>query len=510
MQFKPITIAFFFALISMSTGAALAQKPAAGPDLIDLAPNGEVNVQSLPTAGPRLPVHKEMPFSTPDIAELGSTKDLQEKAPELAPNASAVITAPTVISPSATTGFLGLRRSESGGWVPPDTQVGAGPNHVFEAVNLEGRVWAKDGTLVKSFDLNTFFGTTAQLSDPKIRFDAASGRWFVAVISYNNSFTAGAWRLAVSTSSDPSGTFVLYTASTTKSAPDFPALGISDDKVVLTANAFRGNNFLGTEFIVIDKAGLVAGGSAHSAFFGPPQGLFTIQPAHSLTSTSTLYMASVAFNSATSLRVWSVRGVPGVGAGVTITSSNFAINSLTSPPNALQSGTNTTIETNDNRLLDAAYANGALWLAGTSACVPSGDTATRSCLRFIKLSTSSTITKSQDFDFGQSGFYYYYPAIQIDGSGNLVSVFSGSSATTFAGVYSSAQKTTDGANTFQAPVLIKAGENAYTPFANRWGDYSGAARDPSDPTTVWVSGEYVRAEGGSEWGTWIAPVQVGP
>ena len=513
MQFprsKPVIVAFFFVALIWMSVPALAQKPAGGPDLVDLTPNGAVDVQKLPTAGPRLPVHKEMPFSTPDIAELSDTKDLHEREPDLAPNASAVVTPPTVISPSSTAGFIGLRRSESGGWVPPDTQVGAGPNHIFEAVNLEGRIWGKDGTLIKSFDLNTFFNTTAQLSDPKIRFDAASGRWFVAVISYNNSFTNGAWRLAVSTSSDPSGTFVLYTASTSRSAPDFPALGISDDKVVLTANAFRGNNFLGTEFIVINKATLVAGGSASSAYFGPPQGLFTIQPAHSLSSTSTLYMASVAFNSATSLRVWSVRGVPGVGAGVSITSSNFAINSLTSPPNAQQSGTTTTIETNDNRLLDAAYANGALWLAGTSACVPSGDTAARSCLRFIKLSTSATITKSQDFDFGQSGFYYYYPAIQIDGSGNLVAVFSGSSATTFAGVYSSAQKATDGANTFQAPVLIKAGENAYTPFANRWGDYSGAARDPADPSTVWVAGEYVRTEGGSEWGTWVAPVQVGP
>ncbi len=56
------------------------------------------------------------------------------------------------------------------------------------------------------------------------------------------------------------------------------------------------------------------------------------------------------------------------------------------------------------------------------------------------------------------------------------------------------------------PVLIKAGEAAYG--ADRWGDYSGAAIDPSDQTKVWVAGEYARVEGGSEWGTWIAEIQL--
>jgi hypothetical protein len=34
---------------------------------------------------------------------------------------------------------------------------------------------------------------------------------------------------------------------------------VSSDKVVLTANAFKGNSFIGTEFLVINKANLTAG-----------------------------------------------------------------------------------------------------------------------------------------------------------------------------------------------------------------------------------------------------------
>ena len=511
LDFCAKTLASFFLLVGLLVPAgvapAWAERPATEPETMLLAPDGVTNVQELPRMGPRVPVHREMPFLVPDLQELRDTKEGHAAAAQPAPAASAQVTSSALNIPSSTGGFMGLRRSESGGWIPPDTQIGVGPNYIVEAVNLEMRIWPRSGSVVSTVDLNTFFQTSAQLSDPKIRFDADSQRWFIAVISYNNSFTAGAWRLAVSTDATPA-TFVRYVISTSKSAPDFPALAVTHDKVVLTANAFRGNSFLGTEFLVINKANLGAGGSAASSYFGPPQGLFTIQPAQSRSATSTLYMAAAAYNSATSLRVWSVDGVPGVGAGVTVTTTNLSINSLTSPPDAQQKGSTVLIQTNDNRLLDAAYENGALWVSATSACQPQGDSQARACLRFIKVSTGGGISKTQDFDFGQSGLYYYYPAIQIDGNGSLVSVFSGSSSQTFAGVYASGQRYNAGANTFQSPVPLKGGENSYTPFASRWGDYSGASIDPSDLSTVWVAGEYVRTEGSSEWGTWIAPVQI--
>src|SRR5262249_2160773 len=191
----------------------------------------------------------------------------------------------------------------------------------------------------------------------------------------NNSFTQGAWNLAVSTGGDPTGTFVRYTVSTSRSAPDFPALAVNTDKVVLTANAFRGNSFQGTEFVVLRKSQLVAGTSAASSYFGPPQGLFTIQPGQALSTCAIagcpLYMASVAFNSASSLQVWRLTGVPGVGAGVTISKASTSITSLTSPPDAQQLGTSKLIQTNDNRLLEATYrgdgTGGTLWVTGNSA-----------------------------------------------------------------------------------------------------------------------------------------------
>jgi len=45
-------------------------------------------------------------------------------------------------------------------------------------------------------------------------------------------------------------------------------------------------------------------------------------------------------------------------------------------------------------------------------------------------------------------------------------------------------------------------------FNNRWGDYSGAAIDPNDPTAVWIAQEY--SGGGDQWGTAITKVFFGP
>jgi hypothetical protein len=166
-------------------------------------------------------------------------------------------------------------------------------------------------------------------------------------------------------------------------------------------------------------------------------------------------------------------------------------------------------------LLDAVFRDGSpgsLWIAANDGCTPQGDTAPRSCLRLIEVSIASgKPTVSQDFDYSASGQYFYYPAIRTDDTGNLIVVFNGSSSSKYISVYGSVQKTTDTADTLEPPVLLKSGSGAYTESA-RWGDYSGAGIDPSNPT-VWLGGEYPTSCGfliRSCWGTWIANVAPQP
>lgn len=543
--------------------------------------------------------------------------------------------APDVVGPlnvNLLTNFIGLGFADSGGFIPPDNGTAVGPTHVFETVNVVGAIYLKStGAKVgANKNLNTFFGTTQPLSDPIMRFDPTSNRWFAGIITVNNPLR---WLLAVSTTSDPTGSYVLYSFTPNPANfPDYPNMGISDDKVVLTANAFNtsGTAFLGAEFVVINKAQLVAGTAAAASFFAPDPAAFTFRAAQNLSSDNNIYMVSHSGASApTSIRVYTVSGLPsassvtgtilvngapqggltvqlkgtpmttttngsgaytfsgvaagtykvkimavsgaggdtysgnisvngvgqvgnkvkikgvagttltdgsgnfskpgvpagshnvtikkvivGAGGGVTSTFVSRTVAAINTPPGAQQSGGLPLIETNDNRLLDASFRNGSLFTTAAAGCTPSGDTLQRACVRVIQvLSPGSTATINQDFNFGINGIHMYFPAISITSNNDVISVFSRSSTTEFAGVWASGRLSGDALNTFRTPTLIKAGEAHYNPFASRWGDYSSVAIDPSDQTKAWVSGEYACPGGcgnGSNWGTWNAQTSITP
>ena len=115
----------------------------------------------------------------------------------------------------------------------------------------------------------------------------------------------------------------------------------------------------------------------------------------------------------------------------------------------------------------------------------------------------------QDFDYGTPGSDYYYPALAIDQSGDLVSVFSRSSTSEFPSLYFASRLESDPLDTMSYPVLVESGGTNYTSSYYRWGDYSGASIDPSDGSKVWVGGEYATSASSPNWGTWIAQVEAG-
>src|SRR2546429_263573 len=65
---------------------------------------------------------------------------------------------------------------------PPDTQLAAGTTQLVEMDNSTMSVWSKSGTRLASADLNAFFAVPTGLSftDPRVLYDAGSGRWFAS------------------------------------------------------------------------------------------------------------------------------------------------------------------------------------------------------------------------------------------------------------------------------------------------------------------------------------------
>jgi fibronectin type III domain protein len=480
----------------------------------------EVTLRDLPGG-----VHRQ---NAPRVLRLHATdeqslsKHKQPGGLVVAPGATAVAVPSTV--QMSDSGFEGINFATAGA-IPPDTQIAVGPNHVLEAVNLEVRVWSRPTTtphVLYDTDLASFFGVSifdffTIVSDPRVVYDPISDRWFVSCVTLDPYlYLVGDWRIAVSKTNDPTGAYTLYQAEFNGEFPDFPSLGLSDDKLAVTGNAFdlpTMSNFLGSEFLVANKADLVAGVSnPASTYYGHPQPVDTIQVAKSLSSTSKLYLAAVpADGGSKTLEIWSIDGVPGVGNGDVATTTPLTLQApLAVPPDAVEPGS-VRIMTNDARLQDLSYRNGQLWMSSNTGCTPDGGATVRSCLHFAQVDTA-TMTIAQEITYGESGVDYYYPAVTTDAAGNMVSVFTRSSSSEYPSVYTGGHQSSDAPGTFQSPTIVRAGVSAYdaSPNDQRWGDYSGIAVDPFDGgASVWLAGQLMGAGGGMNWTTWIAQVSAG-
>ncbi|MCH8051110.1 MAG: hypothetical protein IIC86_03725 [Chloroflexi bacterium] len=89
---------------------------------------------------------------------------------------------------SLLTSFAGLSSGDNPfGLIPPDPQLAAGPGHLIEMINVSGKIYDKTGTAVTStFSLGTFFGVPPGYdeTDPKVIYDAVSGRFFSTYVSF--------------------------------------------------------------------------------------------------------------------------------------------------------------------------------------------------------------------------------------------------------------------------------------------------------------------------------------
>jgi hypothetical protein len=509
------------------------------PVAVTIPPGKAVDLRKLPKLTPgEFRAQSAMPQRVPNPAAW-----IRQKA------ATATIGAPVALAPSQVaapsppllgTNFAGIYNGTSDcNCEPPDTNVAAGPNQVVEVVNLALEMFDKSGNVVQHpVFLNNIFGIGSNFSsDPKVRYDPGSQRWFVSMLSLNalslSKATYGQIDLAVSSGPDLStATWKAYSFVTPSAFPDQPDIGFSADKVVLSANSFAcgaqysgcsNGPILGNEFFVVDKSDLTSMASSPRAdFYGPGYdgSTFSIQPASMMPGTSpqptTLYMAAVVPDSSNIIHVFTVDGLPNGTSTpqTTVQVTSLPIITLSDPPNAQQpppSGTLPGQFTGDNRLQDAVWQDGSLWVSANSACRPQGDTSNRDCLRFIEVLTGGAagLAVNQDFDYGTPGTDYYYPAVAIDESGDLVSVFSGSSTSEYPSVFFASRLQSDPLDTMSYPVLVQSGKMDYTSTHSRWGDYSGASIDPSDGSKVWVGGEYAASASSPNWGTWIAQVEAG-
>ena len=406
------------------------------------------------------------------------------------------------------TGIVGLDEQTSGGYAPPDVQVASGIETI-EMVNVAGEIWTQAGTPVETFSLTSFFLMgNDRASDPKVLYDSTDGRLYASMLDV----TTGTIHLAVSYCADPMCSWTVYSISpsSTGALPDQPILGLSNDKVILSANDFVGSTSIGAEFWVLNKGDLEAGASVRYADFGPYASLFSVHPVQTINTTpfSTAYMVSDGDGGTSLLQVYAVTGVP--PDPVSVTTYSLSVAPIEFPPVGEQPGTSSTVNTGDSRVLSAVFDTyfNDIWLSLNDACILPGDSQVRSCGRIIEVSTSS-MTVTQDFDFGSPAAYFFYPAIWPQAN-NLAIVFGVSSSAVYPTMGVTGQAWGDPPDTLENAIYYSF-SNPASDTTGRYGDYFGASVSYGNPVLVWLAGEYGTSVSSTyQWGTFLTSVRVVP
>jgi hypothetical protein len=151
------------------------------------------------------------------------------------------------------------------GVVPPDCEGTVGPNHIVTMVNLTFQIFDKSGnSLLGPTNNNTIwsgFGGDCQTDnsgDPVALYDRAADRWILS------QFTASGPTffecVAVSTTSDPTGSYFRYSIATGNNFPDYPKAGIWPDAYYFSTREFlNGVTFVGAGAYALNRAQALAG-----------------------------------------------------------------------------------------------------------------------------------------------------------------------------------------------------------------------------------------------------------
>jgi hypothetical protein len=434
---------------------------------------------------------------------------------------------------------------------PPDQGLCEGNGFVLEAVNSAYTVYTTAGAVVVGpYNVNDLFneGGYEFTSDPRCFYDASTNRWFTLIlfISGGGGGTTSHFDVGVSTSGDPSKFFNFYQVDTTDATGtgcpcfgDQPLFGIDQNNVYVSTNEFpiiapagNPNQYNGAQIYALDKTNMLAGTTAKVDHFSAPDPVTgvqsaSLQPATSIGAPNAEYFLSSLDPLGTNdnrVAVWAItqRDIHGsatpVLSDVVITSEPYAF-----PVPAVQKGSTSPIEQNDDRMQQAEWINGSVSAELETALTIGSDPKPRDGAAWFKIAPtlngagtaiSSAAIQRQGY-VASAGNYLLYPAMAVNSGGRTAMVFT----LTGANNYPSAAYAVLGqfGFNFGAPIIPAGGTQPYKPAPgfNRWGDYSYALLDTVSHT-MWFATEYVppkpsqTTNGQRNWGTRVLQLSITP
>lgn len=520
-------------LVAASAQQPLGQGGAGGGSAGSSTAGVAVSLANLPQE--LLPLSAE-PVAVPrgyefDVKQL---KAATAQAPQAAAEQAATRDgAGALVSPSAPTISTNFQGIGPTGFIPPDPIFAAGPSHLIQAVNSSFRVTSKSsGTSLLESTFSSWFSNVTNTSgnrfpfDPKVVYDQFASRWIMLTVNRDTAAGVSYYLISVSFTSNPTGSWCNWALRSDQDGSiasgawaDYPQLGLDNTNFYITSNqfGFSSGTFAYAKLRIMAKSQFYDQSGSPSCkgigwydYWSITDAPFTLQPAHTYGTPGVEYIVNSGSSSGTVLRTRTVSGTWPNGtntAPILSGSTSVSVTSYQSPPDAPSSGSTTSVDTGDARLLNAVYRDGFLYTTHTVGVPCFG--ANSSCLRYYKLNVSGTPSVSIQTSFGNGeDWYYFYPAVTADANGNIFLVFSRTTPSQFVEARYTARYTTD--SQLQGSAQLHAGEAAYTALdsigRNRWGDYSGISVDPSDGA-VWVFHQYASTPANT-WRTWVGRLTV--
>jgi fibronectin type 3 domain-containing protein len=463
---------------------------------------------------------------------------------------------------SISSGFNGMNFSAAGSNTPPDTNAAAGPTAVVEILNNALAFYDRSGNSLAAVQpLATFFNTSNLQSDVRVYYDDAAHRFVISTLDIDTTNNREWLDVGFSNDANPLDGWQTRKIELTESGAqvqvpgnagsvlwgDYDNLGANANAYVWTVNMFTfpvsaTSAFDHVQVLAVDKSAVMdsthdnhidlqgwngsqiinenlAPVKMHGATATDPM-VFVEETTYATTTNSIriLKAPDILHATASSFQAFDVQ-VPTYSYNL-VPDAQHPWNSGDGTANAVQRGSTDLIQTNDTRILSAAWVRDS---QGVEHLVASQDVgSTLADARWYEFNTSGTPSLIQSGDIKPgNGVATYFPSIDISPNLNIGVSYLESSATEYLSTYDTGRANTDTPGTLQPAVLAQAGTVTYDfpdGSPHRAGDFSSVAEDfdaSGNPTnTFWAANEYtydlIPGFGLGSWATWISHFQVTP
>ena len=412
--------------------------------------------------------------------------------------------------------------SAPAGRAVPDTNGAVGATQYFQWVNVDFEIFDKSSgsSIYGPADASTIWAgfppcSSTDDDDVVVEYDRMANVW---VLEQHVAPTSGAnyQCIAVSTSSDATGTYNRYVFSLPVNFPDYPKISVWPDAYYLTMNEESNTTgaALGSYVCALNRASMLAGTTATSQCFQLSPSYNSLLPADLDGSIlppagAPNYLMNLGTNS---LNLWKFH----------VDWTNPANSTLTGPVNlpvasflnGCKASSLCVPQLSTSQLLDGIGDRLMFRLAyrhfadGHESLVATHSINTPAVVRWYEVQNPGTTpVVFQQSTFTPDSNYRWMGSIAMDQSGDIALGYSVSSSSMYPAIRYTTRLQSDPLNTMDAENSIIEGPAAQV-GSNRWGDYSAMQIDPSDDCTFWFTSEYIPANGDYNWHTRIASFSV--